>query len=204
MKDTEFKIAEKGNKDLDNLWKQLKKSIESNSITGTIDILTSIKSVSGGGSAGGGSFDSGDWLTHESEHKVGAGSTHRQQFMQWAKDAGMTYAKASTLWGDEDSWKSAGWIGYGYDANKNETGYYQKPGNTTGKKLGGPVSANTPYIVGEAGPEMFLPDQNGTILPNGMMGGTCNITVELDGETIARKIAAPLVGEIRVRTGVKF
>jgi tape measure domain-containing protein len=31
---------------------------------------------------------------------------------------------------------------------------------------GGPVNANTPYIVGERGPELMVPSGNGTIIPN--------------------------------------
>ncbi len=31
---------------------------------------------------------------------------------------------------------------------------------------GGPVNANTPYIVGERGPELYVPSGNGTIIPN--------------------------------------
>jgi lambda family phage tail tape measure protein len=31
---------------------------------------------------------------------------------------------------------------------------------------GGPVSANNPYVVGEAGPELFVPRSAGTIVPN--------------------------------------
>ena len=31
---------------------------------------------------------------------------------------------------------------------------------------GGPVSANTPYIVGERGPELFVPFQQGNITSN--------------------------------------
>ena len=34
-----------------------------------------------------------------------------------------------------------------------------------GKAKGGPVKANTPYIVGERRPELFIPSTNGTILP---------------------------------------
>jgi hypothetical protein len=44
-----------------------------------------------------------------------------------------------------------------------------------GKAAGGPVSVNTPYMVGEKGPEMFVPRQNGTIIPNGG-GGSVNVT----------------------------
>jgi len=35
-----------------------------------------------------------------------------------------------------------------------------------GRALGGPVSAGTPYLVGERGPELFTPDQAGRIVPN--------------------------------------
>lgn len=36
-----------------------------------------------------------------------------------------------------------------------------------GKASGGPVTANTPYMVGEKGPELFVPAQSGRIVPNG-------------------------------------
>lgn len=36
---------------------------------------------------------------------------------------------------------------------------------------GGPVSATQPYIVGEMGPEMFVPNSAGTIIPNDQLGG---------------------------------
>jgi hypothetical protein len=39
-----------------------------------------------------------------------------------------------------------------------------------GKASGGPVYANTPYIVGERGPELFVPGQSGGIVPNNKMG----------------------------------
>ncbi|MFZ9079345.1 MAG: hypothetical protein ACO23H_12490, partial [Alphaproteobacteria bacterium] len=34
------------------------------------------------------------------------------------------------------------------------------------RAAGGPVNANTPYIVGERGPELMVPSGNGTIIPN--------------------------------------
>ena len=36
---------------------------------------------------------------------------------------------------------------------------------------GGPVRAGVPYIVGEAGPEAFVPNQNGRVVPNNELGG---------------------------------
>ena len=41
----------------------------------------------------------------------------------------------------------------------------------TGRQLGGQVTAGTPYIVGESGPELFIPSRSGQVMPNGQMGG---------------------------------
>ena len=44
---------------------------------------------------------------------------------------------------------------------------------------GGPVAASTPYIVGEVGPELFVPNSSGTIIPNNQMttnGGSADVT----------------------------
>ena len=40
-----------------------------------------------------------------------------------------------------------------------------------GRQQGGPVQGGTPYIVGEKGPELFVPNSSGTVVPNGAMGG---------------------------------
>lgn len=44
---------------------------------------------------------------------------------------------------------------------------------------GGPVSAGTAYVVGERGPEMFVPSASGQIIPNGGGGGTSEVVVTL-------------------------
>lgn len=38
-----------------------------------------------------------------------------------------------------------------------------------GRANGGPVMANTPYIVGERGPELFVPSQSGNVVPNNQL-----------------------------------
>jgi hypothetical protein len=38
-----------------------------------------------------------------------------------------------------------------------------------GREKGGPVTGNTPYIVGERGPELFVPSVGGSIIPNNRM-----------------------------------
>jgi len=46
----------------------------------------------------------------------------------------------------------------------------------SGRALGGRVQAGSTYMVGEGGkPEMFVPDQSGTIIPNSKLGGQTNI-----------------------------
>jgi hypothetical protein len=38
------------------------------------------------------------------------------------------------------------------------------------RAMGGPVTAGTPYIVGERGPEIVVPGQSGTVIPNNRIG----------------------------------
>ena len=45
---------------------------------------------------------------------------------------------------------------------------------------GGPVSAGKSYMVGERGPEMFVPNAGGRIVPNSDMGSSTNIVVNVD------------------------
>jgi phage-related protein len=65
-----------------------------------------------------------------------------------------------------------------------------------GRAMGGPVSANTAYVVGERGPELFVPGKSGTIVPNGGggRGATINLTVNgaIDSESTARQIVTIL------------
>ena len=49
---------------------------------------------------------------------------------------------------------------------------------------GGPVNSNTPYIVGERGPELFVPSGNGNIVPNNQMGTQSAPTVNFNISTV--------------------
>ena len=80
------------------------------------------------------------------------------------------------------------------------------------RAAGGPVSGGTPYVVGEKGPELFVPGSSGNIVPNHEMGGA-NIVVNVDasgssvegdagaaqelGDMLAAAIQAELVKEKR-------
>ena len=47
----------------------------------------------------------------------------------------------------------------------------------TGKAVGGSVQRGKPYMVGERGAEMFVPNQSGSIIPNNRMGGGTPVVV---------------------------
>lgn len=44
---------------------------------------------------------------------------------------------------------------------------------------GGPASSNQAYIVGEQGPELFVPNVNGTVVPNSSLGGGTTVTYNI-------------------------
>ena len=51
--------------------------------------------------------------------------------------------------------------------------------NVPRRAAGGPVTGGRPFLVGEKGPELFVPGSNGNIIPNGASGGnTYQITVQ--------------------------
>jgi len=52
-----------------------------------------------------------------------------------------------------------------------------------GRATGGPVGPGRAYLVGERGPELFVPTSSGTIRANGVGGGdrTVNVTISLAG-----------------------
>ena len=73
---------------------------------------------------------------------------------------------------------------------------------------GGPVSTGKSYMVGERGPEMFVPNTGGRIVPNSDMGGSTSIVVnvdasgssvegnERDGRELGRLISVAVQSEI--------
>jgi flagellar hook-basal body complex protein FliE len=49
------------------------------------------------------------------------------------------------------------------------------------KAIGGPVQSGKPYVVGERGPEMFVPSRSGSIVPNNKMGSGMVVNVDARG-----------------------
>ena len=61
-----------------------------------------------------------------------------------------------------------------------------------GKAIGGPVSGGSAYMVGENGPEMFMPTQSGNIVSNSAMSGMGGSTYYIDARGADRSGLARL------------
>ena len=78
-----------------------------------------------------------------------------------------------------------------------------------GRALGGPVSGGNPYLVGERGPELFVPQTSGSIVPNNgvgsfsgglaaMLGGSGRGGTTLRGQDIILAYARTQRSQLRV------
>ena len=114
----------------------------------------------------------------------------------------------------------SGFIGGGVTANTNFGPAMNAPNfgpQLSGKAIGGSVQSGQPYMVGERGPEMFVPNSQGSIVPNGRSGGggvvvnqTINVTTGVQ-QTVRAEIATLMpqianaakgaVAEARMRGG---
>ena len=77
-----------------------------------------------------------------------------------------------------------------------------------GKAIGGSVMSNRAYMVGERGPEMFVPSSGGSIVPNNKMGGGMTIApvynVDARGATADLVKALPAILEANTRRAVEL
>lgn len=71
------------------------------------------------------------------------------------------------------------------------------------RATGGPVTGNRPYLVGEQGPELFVPGSNGTVLPNAQGAGGVVVNMKVvakDADSFRRsqgQISTDLARELR-------
>ena len=85
------------------------------------------------------------------------------------------------------------------------TGVLQGKGIAGFMAAGGPVSAGSPYVVGEQGPELFVPHASGTIVPNNKMGssgggGSGGVTVNYNiAAGVSRAELVPILDQERRR-----
>jgi hypothetical protein len=84
------------------------------------------------------------------------------------------------------------------------------PGQSGGRAFGGPVTAGDAFLVGEKGPELFLPNSAGMIVQGANAGGI-NITLSAgaflgntqDAKEFARRIAGALEDEMSRRRKIQ-
>ena len=83
-------------------------------------------------------------------------------------------------------------------------------GGSSSRQFGGPVSAGAAYTVGEVGPELFVPDVSGTIIPNNRIADkkttpaaastrpiNIKMDLKLDGRTVWESMRRYSAAEIR-------
>ena len=64
------------------------------------------------------------------------------------------------------------------------------------REMGGSVNAGQPYIVGEAGKELYVPEQSGTIIPNSQLGGvTLNFYGNITDKRFVQKFIVPEINK---------
>jgi hypothetical protein len=66
-----------------------------------------------------------------------------------------------------------------------------------GKAAGGPVIGGRPYVVGEVGPELFVPRTSGSIVPSHKLGGSGGVVVNQTFNVKATGDIAAMVSELR-------
>lgn len=72
--------------------------------------------------------------------------------------------------------------------------------SVTGKKAGGgTVESGRTYLVGEKGPELFVPNGGGSIIPNGGSVGGGSVMVDMRGGVFLDRTVAVQIGDMIVR-----
>jgi len=91
----------------------------------------------------------------------------------------------------------------------NDIGRGPPKGFSGARASGGPVSGGNAYLVGERGPEMFVPSSSGGIVPNGKLGGggtkvELSVVNHIHGASDPASTAAEITRRIEVRINELF
>ena len=121
--------------------------------------------------------------------KMTAAAAVSQIFQYLIKAAGLAFSGSQLGAGGQSP---AGQLGMNY------------PGGTPlpGRAIGGPVDAGSPYMVGETGPELFVPRAAGTIVPAGQTGGGVTVNIDMNQTQGAASPSAALDFGRKVRAAV--
>lgn len=89
------------------------------------------------------------------------------------------------------------WQNSGFDPNE-DLGGQARTAVRSRRAGGGPVTAGGAFMVGELGPELFVPSGSGQIVPNNALGGsTINITVNAGMGTNGARVGEEIVSAIK-------
>lgn len=98
----------------------------------------------------------------------------------------------ASLFGDGGIFGAASSMGTGAAEGLNfDTGSFPLRAN------GGPVTSGSPYIVGERGRELFIPNSSGTVVPNNKMAGGASIVNTYNVNIDSRSDAASVYAGVR-------
>lgn len=112
-----------------------------------------------------------------------AARSGRLEFEDLAKVAGRALGEIASA-----ALRLDGGLGLGAAVSGVGAGLLGLPGRATG----GPVSPGQAYLVGERGPEMFVPSSSGRVETAGPRGGGVNVTVNV---TAPRDAGAPFMAQ---------
>ena len=134
------------------------------------------------------------------------GQNNRKAF-EMAKKFNIASAIMNTAVGISKAFAMGGPLGFLTAAAVAAAGFAQvaaiRSQQYSGRALGGPVMGGTPYMVGENGPEMFMPAQSGSIVRNDQLGGGENVNVNFTINAVdARGIDQLLIERKSVITSI--
>ena len=113
----------------------------------------------------------------------------RAGFIIWGQAAGKTYDEAFNDYSRYERAVREGNTSLMRQINRDYAGLRAQAASLPGRAAGGPVSGGSPYVVGERGPEIFVPSSSGSVAANKSLP-----TAEEIGAAVAAAMQrAPLV-----------
>jgi len=122
-----------------------------------------------------------DDLKEEGAETLGALSGHYKAAFDLNKSFALKDALINTYKAVSAAYSSASFplnLGFAAIALANGMAQVQSIRATQFREKGGPMSAGSPYIVGERGPELIVPNQAANVVPNNQLGGG-NYTINI-------------------------
>lgn len=102
-------------------------------------------------------------------------------------------------WAGKVASKAGGFIGNAVNSVGNAIGSAANSVANVFRAGGGNVAGGQAYVVGERGPEMFVPRSSGTIIPNGAGGMSVNVVVNGDvtGRELVERVQEAIMSSLR-------